>query len=76
MEISCAFCGQSIPPRVRTCNSVGPCSRHRTLHVSEINSHQGRSAKQNVIFMDKIPHMFFGICNFFCVDTALSDFVL
>ena len=27
------------------CNSVGPCSRHRKLHISEINSNRGQISK-------------------------------
>ena len=33
------------------CNSVGPCSRHRRLHITEINSGQGQSSKNYVIFL-------------------------
>ena len=57
---------QSHLPESQICNSVGPCSGHRILHISEINSDQGQISKKYVILNiseNEFPHNFFGICN-------------
>ena len=50
------------------CDSVGPCSRHRKLQISEINSDQGQISKQmctirNAGITILIPLEYFDVIN-------------
>ena len=57
------------------CNSVGPCSRHRELHIAEINSDQSQiSKKTHVIYLEiHSPTTPPAHVIFFCVD-RIFDF--
>ena len=56
-------------PESQTCNSVGPCSRHRALHISDMYSDHGQISKIACnISADSFPQQFFGTCDF-CVDS-------
>ena len=49
----------------RFADSAGPCSRHRKLHISEINSDQGQISKQLCNISGKFPPP----CNLFSANS-------
>ena len=58
-------------PESQICNSVGPCSRKRKIHISEINSDQGQISKEiRNISGSQFPHKILVYLILFCVDSS------